>query len=340
MSARSYRHSGFTLVELIIVLNIAAILVALLIPAYRTVSAARSQSSCESRLHVLYQQIEEFKRDKHRYPFYLGELYPDYVQSKSALICPADVRDQRGADPRVGGYGYDLLYTNRQTSEAGQELLGGCPFHKKGLVLTIDGKVEKGEFQEAKVQSVSGAVSIVRYNSNWKNGDWERESAAAGKQLHVGDTVVTDVGGQAVLAMDDKGSTVTVDQNTEFTLNLAKSADDPSSLIRLCSMRAAITGNVGHITAVIDPSETGVYRRGGGRFEISTPSAVAAVRGTQFDLWCYRIGDVQTTELTVTQGEVEFISDKGKEKVSSGAGNKRVKTPDDTPKKEGKRKNK
>jgi len=343
MFGRTVSRQGFTLVELIIVLNIAAILVALLIPTYRTVSAARSQNACEARLQAAFQQIQEFKRDNKRYPQYFGELYPQYIESKSSLMCPADSREQQGAPVYAGGYGYDLLYTIRQTGEPGQEIMCGCPFHKKGLVLTIDGKIEKGEFQDAKLTSVAGATSIIRHNSNWENGDWLRETGSAGKELYVGDTVVTDVGGTAVVQLDDKGSTVTVDQNTEFTLNLAKAADDPTSLIRIASVRAAITGAFGHVTAVIDPSHSGVYSKGGGRFEIATPSAVAAVRGTAFELWVYLVGEQQLTEVQVTNGKVELISDKGNQTVTLDSGRKKTnkkKNDDDEDDDKGKRKNK
>lgn len=321
MCKRTTSSRGFTLVELIIVLNIAAILVALLIPAYRTVTASRSEASCKARLGEIFAAIQEFKQDNKRYPEWLGELYQDkYLQSKTTFVCPADLRNQAGAKPDEGGYGYDLLYAKREANEPGQEILDGCPFHKKALVLTTDGKIEKGAFQDAEITSVTGAASIIRWNSDWQDGQWARETASTGKKLHVGDTVATAPTGIAVIKMDNSGSNVTVDKNTEFTINLAKKADDPSSLIRLASIRAALTGTVGHITAIVDPSDTGIYKKGGGRFEISTPSAVAAVRGTNFDLWTLMTGE---TQLQVNEGTVEFFGNGTSQKVNRSSGPKK-----------------
>jgi general secretion pathway protein G len=68
------RRSGFTLLEVIIVLTIIAIIVSLAIPAYQTIILRAKESVLKQNLHLLRRQIEAFAADRGRYPQSLQEL--------------------------------------------------------------------------------------------------------------------------------------------------------------------------------------------------------------------------------------------------------------------------
>jgi hypothetical protein len=45
---------------------------------------------CGTHFKEIYKAIERFKADKDNIPNWLSDLYPDYLQDESLLICPAD----------------------------------------------------------------------------------------------------------------------------------------------------------------------------------------------------------------------------------------------------------
>jgi len=47
---------------------------------------------CKVHFKDIYRAIERFKTDKGDIPNWLSELYPDYLQDESLLICPTDSR--------------------------------------------------------------------------------------------------------------------------------------------------------------------------------------------------------------------------------------------------------
>ncbi|HET8869226.1 MAG TPA: prepilin-type N-terminal cleavage/methylation domain-containing protein [Aquabacterium sp.] len=68
------RHTGFTLIELIVVLAIIALLASIVAPRYtRAVDNAR-EASLKTSLNVMRDAIDKFAADRGRYPESLDEL--------------------------------------------------------------------------------------------------------------------------------------------------------------------------------------------------------------------------------------------------------------------------
>lgn len=86
MSKRLKRHAGFTLIELLVVLAVLAILASISAPLYlERVDEAR-ETSLKHNLFGLRQAIDQFYRDKGRYPSTLEEL----VQARYVRAIPED----------------------------------------------------------------------------------------------------------------------------------------------------------------------------------------------------------------------------------------------------------
>ena len=100
---RTCRRSGFTLVELLVVISIIVILMAILYPVFQHVRENARETQCQANLHQLAVAIKLYRTDSGLYPpapFYnttikryqggFSALFPDYVQDKNQLICPDD----------------------------------------------------------------------------------------------------------------------------------------------------------------------------------------------------------------------------------------------------------
>ena len=69
-----HSESGFTLLELIIVLAIITILLSVAIPTYQTIIYRARETVLKQNLYMMRRQIEEFAADQGRYPQSLQEL--------------------------------------------------------------------------------------------------------------------------------------------------------------------------------------------------------------------------------------------------------------------------
>lgn len=109
--------SGFTLVEMLVVIGIIVVLVAILFPVFSSAKNKATMAECTGQLQQLVTALKQYRIDYGKYPprptynaaaqRYTGgfsSLYPDYIDSWDTLVCPAD-RDidmkQREAKSRV-----------------------------------------------------------------------------------------------------------------------------------------------------------------------------------------------------------------------------------------------
>lgn len=166
-----------------------------------------------------------------------------------------------------------------------------------GTRLMIPEKWLRLQSREVRLNAVHGDVVLVAM-------DGRREVAVAGALLKAGMRVLTGPEGSAALAFAD-GSRVQLRPDSELGVRQAgELAAGAGSWVRLELLR-------GSVESLVTP-------RGGpaGRFEIDTPSAVAAVRGTHFRV---RATDSETWNEVVT-GRVAFGNSAGEYVVGGGQG--------------------
>ena len=82
MTTVPHRKSGFTLIELMIVLAIVALLLTIAVPRYFNSLAASRDVALQENLKVLRVSIDKFKADKGRYPDTLDELVTEKYLAK------------------------------------------------------------------------------------------------------------------------------------------------------------------------------------------------------------------------------------------------------------------
>lgn len=119
------RKSGFTLVEMLVVISIIAVLAAILFPVFKTARNKATMTQCNTKLVQLITQLKAYRADHGRYPpqpiysaaatMYIGgfsALYPDYIDSWDALVCPSDRRidhmESDAKDRRYSSYNGDV----------------------------------------------------------------------------------------------------------------------------------------------------------------------------------------------------------------------------------------
>ena len=112
-------------------------------------------------------------------------------------------------------------------------------------------------------------------------------TATDGEVLVAGDTVRTGDGARAVLTYFE-GSTVSVEPNTELTIETASSFTDGSTVV-------VMQQNFGRTWHVVTKLMTG-----NSKYEVKTPASTASVRGTAFQV----DSDAERTTVTTTEGTV------------------------------------
>lgn len=147
----------------------------------------------------------------------------------------------------------------------------------------------------ARATSVTGNVFV------YPHLETERRHLRVGDRLNVGDEVRT-TNGQAVIKLAD-GSVLQLERQSRLTFDrLTQYGRSGMADTRMNLER-------GRINTEVEP-----FEHRGSRFEIETPSAVAAVRGTQFSLESRREGTI----LEVREGEVWFGDGQDQKAVHAG----------------------
>lgn len=82
MTGRDGRDSGFTLIEIIIVLSIIGLLVGLGLPTYKSATVKAREAVLRENLFILRKLIDQYAQDKGKYPASLQALVQDsYIRA-------------------------------------------------------------------------------------------------------------------------------------------------------------------------------------------------------------------------------------------------------------------
>ena len=165
-----------------------------------------------------------------------------------------------------------------------------------GSILKIPLHWLKHQPQPAKIMSVAGSAQLKRASSS------RYEILKPAMQIRVGDEIVTRQG-TVVIELAD-GSIIRLDEQSNLIFNRL------SHFGKTGMVDTQLRLNRGSLTTDIPPLVKG------SRYEIKTPSAVAAVRGTEFRLH----SDNNGTRVEVLEGAVEFTGEHGQVVVNAGQG--------------------
>ncbi len=145
---------------------------------------------------------------------------------------------------------------------------------------------QDGEEWDARLTDVSGEVTVYSAGSK----DAEGDPAEKDMPLEPGDRVVTGEDSTAEISLEGD-SVISLRANSNFTLSATRRSD---SIFRL---------EAGSLLAWLKSS---LLSEGGGRkWRINTPTAVAAVRGTQFAVEVAANGEPETHVGVFDEGRVE-----------------------------------
>jgi prepilin-type N-terminal cleavage/methylation domain-containing protein len=99
MKRHRARRTGFTLVELLVVMAVITVLIAIALPVYSRAREKARQSACMANLHQLAVSTRMYALDFGHFPGPydpatgeggLNGLYPTHLDNRAALICPDD----------------------------------------------------------------------------------------------------------------------------------------------------------------------------------------------------------------------------------------------------------
>jgi prepilin-type N-terminal cleavage/methylation domain-containing protein len=197
------RNKAFTLVELLTVIAIMGILAGFLLPSLKKARDKAKMANCANNLKQFVHGIDLFKIENDDFPDYLSNLYPTYISSKEAYLCPSDYctsgpsspyNSQRGADGGLPWWLPDRLevketddtkfnqrYATLRNSEQGEidycsylYEFCGAPCSQKNGYTWKEAKKEEMRTGVAGQGAVYGRVPIVRcfwHQKRKANGD-------------------------------------------------------------------------------------------------------------------------------------------------------------------------
>jgi competence protein ComGC len=268
------RRSGFTIVQLLVVLSMLSVLAAL---GWRTVNSGRAAAQrvqCDIRLKAIALALDAYRQANGRYPAMLQGLREDgYLRETDALHC--------AADPRPEG-SYAEYYAVRGPRESSELPCVLCPFHEAS---GRGAQVRLGRYTtqyKAFTAVLSGGNDVSVQSPGQK-----AMAGTVGMTLHGGDIIRTGNLGAATIVFSD-GSTAQLRRGSQVTV-LQSFLDGHTQ----APLYTVVSQQVGRVLYTVHH---------GSKFDVVTPTATAGAHGTQF------LVDLRaaTPSVTVYEGKVSL----------------------------------
>lgn len=281
-AAQMCRRSGFTLIQLVIVLAIISILAATLMTVFRDGRLAARRAQCDVNLKAITIALDAYRQENGRFPQTLHELVDrHYLQSMDMLRCPND--------PNPNSDGYEPYYIIREPRDTGELPIVVCPFHENE---GYGAQAYKGTYTK-QYTAVPAVLTMANDTTVQRPGE-DAEVARQDMELHGGDTIRTGAAGQAQLRFYD-GSTTELTPGTEIKV-LQSFIEGQAQNAPLFTLLRQVVGD-SHYEIVT-----------GNKFDIVTPTATAGALGTKFDVILDPNDCTQTTQVKWIQGTVALTT--------------------------------
>ena len=150
------QRSGFTLIEILVVLSIIALLAALLFPAFSRARESGRQTNCASNLNQIYVAVQQYFQDERAYPDSLVDLLPEgakfndgtpggvidkyaggYLKSDRILSCQNDATNATLPRSSYGALTKNITATNPDAADPSRSVWNYWGYDDKGYAYPI-----------------------------------------------------------------------------------------------------------------------------------------------------------------------------------------------------------
>jgi len=258
---------GFTLLQILVVISIIALLSAVMVGAIGRGRATAHRAQCDVKLKGIALALDAFRSQYGQFPKDLDELVTKkYLPNEDSLKCPSDVRFTGS---------YKEYYVKRGPRDDSNLPILVCPLHEH--TGEYGAQAFLGRYTES-FTTKPATLTSARDARIERPDDKGEFTVAAGTELHGGDRIRTGSGGAAQITFAD-GSTAELKGNCDITvLQSFLNGRGDAPLYTLVKQTLGETlYNVHH----------------GSKLDVSTPTATAGARGTQFKITVLPSGDMQ-----------------------------------------------
>ena len=263
---RKWSRRGFTLLEILVVISIIALLSAVLMGFIGRGRATAHRAQCDVKLKGIALALDAYRSQHGQYPKDLDLLVTEkYLPNEDALKCPSDARPNGS---------YSEYYVKRAPRDDASLPVLVCPLHEN--TGEYGAQAFLGRYTEA--FTTKPAVLTSANDARIERPDGKGEFAVAGgTELHGGDRIRTGGAGAALITFAD-GSTAALSGNSDVTVlqSFLDGRDDAPLYTLIKQTLGEAMYNVHH----------------GSKFDVSTPTATAGARGTQFKITVVASGDM------------------------------------------------
>lgn len=279
-------RKGFSLLEILAACAIIALLAAILFAGASGSRAASRTARCVGNLRQIHQALMLYHAEHQGFAVVptdrtLKQMLAHWLDSKDAVFhCPED------GDPSADSYSY--FYVPRTPLSGSDRYVLGCSRHQRfgrGVAVFTGLNVE------------SSANAVVTFD----DGKTPRR-AMPGETFGYGTLLLADGSTISIGAGQGGGA-----GGSKVDLSGKGNVPDRPTMSVLYS--SPLPNGHTHTIIRMEDGELGTVKfdvQEGNRFEVATPAAVIAVRGTQFQVTVLRISNKPATRAEVTSGEVDM----------------------------------